>query len=869
MARLPLRIPEGKREKPFASNASADASHRLNSLWRDICYALRKLKRSPGFAAIVILTLALAIGVNLAVFQLLYSVMFATLPVPHPNELVALRAVKSPFDGQWFLSYPAYQRLRQATAASAPLIARSGFGEGVLQMQGEAPEQARFQMVSDNFFSVLGVSPFAGRLFLASDARPGQSEWPVVLRYGFAQRHFGTGASIVGRHAILNEVPVVIVGVTSERFLGVMTGYASDVWLPLEAQSPGHLEAWFDSLGPGYGIRLSAPWKDQPGIFWLWLTARVPSGNRPAAAAQWTGALQPDLALIAHAAANPQAKGATLHAQVKLVSAAAGEGRLREDSSLSLTLLMALAGAVFLVGCLNLANLQSACLSARQNEVRVRISLGANRWRLLRQVLVEDALLALAGVALAIIIGRAASMLLLPSSRGWLLDLDLHMGTPVILLGSILLVTALCAFSLQPAWRFTRSSFDAATGSKWRHAEAPQSRSARRWSSAMLAGQVSLSLLLASMAGCFAETLIHLARVDTGMDREHVLSVHVDLTNTGYASHQTNLPVLYRTLVERMQALPQVRGTAVAMCEIPGCGWNTAIHVFGKANEAEAELHGEEDHVGPGYFRATGTSLLRGRDFSDADRGDTQRVAILNRAYAKKLFGHEDPIGHWIGYQPAPHDHEFLIVGEVADAQLDGLRSAPPPVLYLSIDQNPGPIRSIEVRTVGPSAAMAAQIRQAIRKLDPDLPVTEIVPLNTELNDGLTTETLLARLTGTLAGLTLALAALGFYGVMSFRVARRRNEIGIRMALGATRGHVQLLILRQTSLILAAGVLPGLFLAEITAHAARSILYGSVSSHWPAFAAAVAALIAAGILATWAPARRAASVDPMETLHSE
>jgi len=302
---------------------------------------------------------------------------------------------------------------------------------------------------------------------------------------------------------------------------------------------------------------------------------------------------------------------------------------------------------------------------------------------------------------------------------------------------------------------------------------------------------------------------------------------------------------------------------------VPECGWNTKIHAYGRANESAEAMHGEEDHVGPGYFETMGIPLLRGRSFADTDRADTQKVAVLNEAYAKKLFGGENPVGHWIGYEAAPKDHEFLIVGEVGDARVDGPEKAAPPVVYLSIDQNPAPIGSLEVGTRGPAAAATAEVRRALREFDPQLPVTEIVPLSTELDDVLTAQTILARLTGILAGLTLALAALGFYGVVAYRVARRRNEIGIRMALGATRGSVRSLVLGQTGMILLAGLAPGLILAQLAMHGARSLLYGAGGVNWAMLGMATAALMSAGVTGTLVPAWRAARVDPMEALRME
>ncbi|HLJ78039.1 MAG TPA: ADOP family duplicated permease [Acidobacteriaceae bacterium] len=863
-ARLRFGNPVAMREK----TAGADAALGLAGVGRDVKYALRQMRRSPGFAATVILTLGLAIGANLGVFRVLYSVLLAPLPVAHPEELVALHAVQSPFDHQWFFSYPAYQRLQRATGASAPVIARTGFGIGLLQMPSQAAPEARFQLVSNNFFSVLGVAPKAGRLFTEGDGRP-SDEWPVVVRYGFALGRFGT-TQLAGRHAILNGMPVVIIGVTEERFLGVVTGYAPDVWLPLEAGSTGRTGAWFDSLGPGHGIRLKDPWMEQPGIFWLWLTARVPTDQRSTAAARWTAALRPDLELMADAARTPQSKSEILHARMQLLSAAHGEGSLGEDSSLPLIVLMALTATVFLVGCLNLASLQAARMSARQQDFIVRISLGASRWRLLRQALTEGVLLTIAGGAAAIAIGGATSILLVhwASTRNWLLDLNLQGGTLGVLLGAGLMALALAVFSALPAWGTIRASFAGASAPKRIHAGIPQSASARRWSSAMLSAQVSLSVVLVAMSACFARTLFDLSRVDTGMDREHVLSVNIDMVH-GYTAQHPNLPVLYRRLVERLEGVPQVRSAAVEMCRIPWCGWNTALHVFGHERATDAGVHGEENHIGPGYFRTMGIPLLRGRDFSEADRTDTPKVAIVNQTYAQKLFGSETPIGQWIGYEAAPQNHEFLVVGEVADARVDGPQYAPPPVVYLSIDQNPAPAHSIEVRTAGPAGAMAAQVRDALHAIDPELPVTEVVPLGTQLNDGLTQQKLLARLTAALAGLTLTLAALGFFGVMSYRVARRSSEMGIRLALGAKRWQVQAMVLRQTVLVLLAGIVPGLALIAAAVHGARSLLTGAASSNWPLIVVSILVLAGVGIVATLVPARRAARVSPMESLRAE
>jgi predicted permease len=863
-ARLRFGNPTAVKERTTAM----DAALTIENLGLDLRYALRQLRRSPGFAVTVIATLALGIGANLAVFQLLYGVLFAQLPIEQPGQLYSLHAVKSPFDGEWFVSYAAWQRLHQASPAQ--VIARSDPGVGVMQEKSGSSARVVFQMVSGNFFRVLGVTPYAGRLFADRDDELTQSEWPVVLRYGYAREHFGLASSLIGRHFVLNSIPMVVVGVAPERFSGVMKGSQPDLWMPIEAKATGQFGTWFDSLGPGYGIDLDRSYLNQQGVFWLWILARVPDADKTTSAAHWTAVLQPDISMMADAVKDPRASAEIRHARVQLMSAAGGEGSLGKRYSRPLTLLMAMAALIFLVGCLNLANLQLARLSSRQREIALRISLGATRWRVLRQVLVEDTLLAAMGGVLALVTGRAASGLLLhwASTRDWAIPLHLQVDFRFVLLGVAMLMVSLMAFSLLPAWWITRSGFAAASGNK-RGDAATQSRSASRWSSTLLAGQVSLSLALVGMAGQFGQTLVHVIHTDTGMDRDHVLTVHLDMRNTGFAKAQPDLAVLYRGILERLRALSEVRGAAVEMCDLPHCGWNTAIHVFGHAETPEAQMHGEEDHVSSGYFETLGIPVLRGRDFSSADRTTTTPVAILSASYAKRLFGDQDPIGHWVGYAAAPGDHSFSIVGIVADARMDGLRAEAPPMVYMPLSQNPQPVGTIDVRVSGAPETRAAEMREALLSFKSDLPITEVVTLNTQFEDGLTTEKLLARLTEAFGGLSLALAALGFYGLLSFRMSRRTSEIGIRMALGATRSQVQRLVFRQTGMILIAGLLPGIILTEAMTHAAKSVLYDSGKSDAFAVVLAALVLIAVAIVATFFPARKAASVDPMMALRCD
>ena len=437
------------------------------------------------------------------------------------------------------------------------------------------------------------------------------------------------------------------------------------------------------------------------------------------------------------------------------------------------------------------------------------------------------------------------------SERERLIPVNLHLGLRYFLVGLALLLVAQMAFSLLPAWQMTRGS----------------ARRDLRWSSWLLTGQVSFSLLLLSLAALFGQTLRNLGTLDAGVDRHRILSVHLDLVSGGL--DQKDLTGLNQRILDRLRGLPFVRDAAMQMCRMPGCVWNSAIHVAGRPDLSAAQMHGEENHVSTRYFHTMGIPLVAGRAFSDADRPQAQRVAVLNQEFAQRLFGNENPIGHFIGYEAAPKDHVAQIVGVVGNAHVDGLRSPAPPVAYFSIEQGGDPAGNIEVSTTGAPQNVIAEIRRSLREVDATLPITEIVPLDTEFRDALSSETLMARLTATFAGLTLALAAVGFYGLLSFQVARRTAEIGIRMALGATRGQVVGLFLRHTAMILLAGIVPGIALTLVVGRSARTLLYGVRETDPWALVLASGVLIVGGFLATLVPARRASALDPMQTLRSE
>lgn len=836
--------------------------------WHDLRHALRQLRRAPAFTVTALLTLALGIGANVGVFQLLYAVVLAQLPVSNPEELVRVHAARSPFDQSWTISYPAYLRLRASTPET-PLVATAYAADARLEIQNHGSISASCSLVSDNYFSGLGVRPAAGRLFVQSDGRLGQDEWPAVLRYDFARNTFGAAAQAIGQHIVLNGRAFVVIGVANRNFLGDITGFAPDLWLPLALQSTGSFAVPWDSLGPGHNVFLNKPWYNQPTIFWLSLTARIPPDHRAAVLAHWDQAFRGDRELMTEATAEPAQKAALLRAKMSV--APLSENGARRRFALPLLLLMALSASIFLVGCLNLANLQLARLHARAHQMRVCVALGATPGRLIRQIVLEDALLVAAGSLCAYFVGRASTAILIrwASNRNSLYTFDLHLNLPLLALGAALILLSLFSFSIIPAITFMRTGVGQTAGSGARVAGIAQTARQRLRSNLLLAAQVSLSLLLSTMSACFAATLVHWETLDVGMDRDHVLIIRTELHDLRYTAHPEMLPELYGRIQQRLQALPGVRGAAVGMCGGIHCGWITALYARGRSGLTDAQVHGQEDHVGIGFFSTLGMPFLRGRDFSSSDTAATQPVAIISRAYARQLFGDADPIGQWIGYEPAPNDHKFLIVGEVADARVNGAEREAPPMIYMNINQNPAPVNSIRIRAAGDPGQLSASIRKALFDVDPALPVGEIVPLSTDLTGDLGTEKLLARLAGIYATLTLLLIAVGFYGVMSSRTARRLNEFGIRLALGATRLNIQSLVLVQTVRILLAGIFPGAILSVLAVRTAGHFLYGTSMANSLAILPAAVILVVAGIAATLIPARRAAFCDPLEALHSD
>ena len=837
-----------------------------NGLTQDLAYAVRRLRKAPGFSLTVIATLALGVGANAAVFNLLRAVVFPSLPVPSPQEVVVLHGIRTPNDQAWLYSQPAFEHLQQATAAQvkgASLAAHSSLAEGNLaDDNGAETTRVKLQLVSTNFFSMLGLPAIRGRALYTRDSSPSAAGWPIVLRYGFWQEHFASDPGVLGRSLVLNGTQVFVAGVAPRDFYGVIPGESPDFWLPLEAEHDVRYVGPFDSLGPEAGVHLDAPYRNQNAFFWLTLVARVPQGQTSAALARWDAAFAPDRELYARFASGEKVVEAR-SSRFTLLPAARSESPFSEHYAEPLFVLMGMVGLLLLVACLNLANLQRTRVVQRSHEFAIRAALGASRARVLQQILMESALLALCGGALSLLVARVAGSALLRWSAEDSVSLNLHFDAGVYLFCLGLLVLAVLLFQMLPARQLLFRGTLPQPGLASRRGVLGSGRSSSaNW---MLAAQITLCVVLLSLASMFVRTLANLNKLDTGLDRGHLLTVRFDFHSANY--DDARRAALYPQMMDRISALPGVRAVVADLCPPPNCLWNTPIHAAGIADAARGLSEAHQDDVGPGYFHAMGMSMLRGREFDSGDRTQTTQVAVVNRTFATKLFGPaENPVGHRFGLDD---DSRYLIVGEVADAHVSDLRSSVEPMIYLALAQQSPGRGSLQIRTTGRPQAMVASVQSALQEIDAQLPLTAIMPLDAAYARTLTTEQLLAKLTSAFSLLALALAAIGIYGVLSFRVAHRTSEFGVRMALGATRWDILFLVLKQAFVVAVTGIVCGGLAAALFAHRLRSLLFGISHAGMASWLSSSLVLGSVSLIAAYLPARRAARTEPMDALRSE
>ena len=841
----------------------------LETLTQDLRYGLRMMVKNPGFTAVVALTLALGIGANTAIFTVINTMLLRSLPVKNPGELVQVVVTSASDQSQYnAFSYPLYEQLRDGGQSLSGLFAAGRVEQNNrLRVVGGGDVETEFvraQPVSGNFFSVLGVPAIFGRTFTAEDDRAGNPQAIAVISHSFWQRRFASDPSIVGQAITFRDVPMTIVGITPPDFFGFQPGENPELWWPLQMVPQVEKDP--------SARRLSA------GAQWLCLIGRRSPGvvQRQAEA---------ELAVIFQRYRDNQltTRGANWSAdrrerflaqKLTLQSGRAGWTGLRDQLRLPLFILMGAVAAVLLIACANVASLLLARAAAREREFSVRNALGAGRLRLMRQLLTESLLLAGVGGLLGLLCAQGATRLLslvmgLPSDP---ISLSLTPDPRVLLFTMAATLLTGLLFGLALAFRGSRievaSALKGSCGSVAGHA------SRQRFHQSLIVAQVALSLMLLLGAGLFARTLKNLRGLDAGFNRENLVLFNVIFTQQPDAARWS---ALYKGLLARLEALPGVRASSLFdLGYLSGNGWSDHVSAEGYVAALGENLEHPGVLVGPKFFETIGIALLSGREFGLQDErpvGPPNAIApgtaIINQTMARHYFGNANPLGRRIFFTGNP-EKKFEIVGVAPDAKYWSLREQSPPTFYLPFFQAPpGSGANFALRTSGDPRATMAALAEVVREVDRTLRVRDVRTMDDVVNRTLQQERLLAQLGGFFSVFALGLACLGLYGVLSFAVAQRTREIGVRVALGAQRRDVLSLVINKGLKLALTGVVIGLAGGLALTRLVSSLLYDVTPTDPLTFVSVVMLLVIVALLACWIPARRAAKVDPMTALRSE
>ncbi len=827
----------------------------------DLKYAWRQLRQNPGFTTVAILSLALGMGANTAIFQLVDVVRLRTLPIQKPEELVYIDFPQGSQRSGWFstrssrFTYAQWEQIRTQQQAFSGMLAWSATRFN-LASGGEA-RYAEGMYVNGDFFRTLSVTPLLGRVFTSEDDTPACGDPGAVISYSFWQRQFGGDSAAVGRTVMLEGRPFPIIGVTPAPFFGVEVGRQYEVAIPIcadrvldvnrtdEKGRAPILHAWWIStmgrLKPGWTVERAKAHLESlsPGI----MQATLPPIYRPDAAKKY------------------------LANKLEATPGETGVSGLRREYERPLWLLLATTGVVLLIACANLANLLLARASIREREVAVRLALGASRGRLIRQLLAESLLLALLGATVGVALAQVLSRVLISFLTTANNPLFLGIGMDMRVLGFTMAVAVLTCvlFGLAPALRATHIAPVTALRSGGRSTTAGRERFGLR--RALVVTQVALSLVLLVGSLLFARSLQKLMSVDPGFRPEGILAVQLNLSGAQYAKER--LPAVHRDLLQRAASKAGVAAIAqVAMAPISGSGWNGTVRI----QPTDAGKESFFNRTGPDYFRTMGTTMIAGRDFSDRDTLASPKVAIVNEVFASQFFDGANPVGHTFRHEleAGKPDAVYEIVGLVKNTKYYGLREDFRPIAFYPIaqDDRPGSGATFVVRTAGPVGEVINNVKTAVAEVSPSIGI-EFQVMSRQIQEGLMREKLMATLStgfGLLAGL---LAVLGLYGVIAYMVARRRNEIGVRVALGADRGRVIRLVLREAVVLLAVGLVAGVLLSLWVGQAASTLLYGLQANDPATLVVATLLLSAIALAASFAPARRAAALEPMAALREE
>jgi len=834
----------------------------MDTLLQDLRYAFRTLIKNPSFTAIAVATLALGLGANTAIFSLTDQILLKVLPVQKPDELVVLRAdgpksgrVSSDGDVGNSFSYPMYQDLRDKNEVFAGLLARYPVS---LSVAGEGQtERADGELVSGNYFEVLGVMPALGRVFTQDDDMAPGANPVIVLSHGYWVRHFGGDANILNKTLVVNGQSMTVVGVSRAGFTGVQVGQTPDVFIPM-MMKPQITPAW-DGLKNHKDFWLAILGRLKPGLS----AKRAEAAFAPA----YRAILEAELPLMGKWSAETQQK--FLDQKLQMTPGAQGRQILQRDAQTPLLVLLGMVGLVLLIACGNVANLLMARGASRQREIAIRMAVGAGRFRLVRQFLVESLLLSFLGGVVGFAVASWTLGLLvasIPSSVGALglsPELDLRM------LGfnlSLALVTGLL-FGLAPAFRATRLNLESTL--REQGSSVSGSLSQVRFRKGLVVSQIVLTTVLLVGAGLFARSLNNLERMDLGVRAEHLITFSIAPEQNGYTPVRS--VALFDQLRESLSALPGV--TVVSAAEIPvftDSNSSSNITAEGYTPQDDEDTNVYHNYVGPDYFSALGIPLIAGREFNRGDTSNGEKTAIVNETMAKRFFAGREAVGSRFTFGSGNVHPDIQIVGIVKDSKHGSVREKARPFVYIPYSQQKTIGRlTYYIKTQQGLGQMAATLRREVQHLDSNLPVFDLKTLDQQIDESLFADKFLTSLSLSFALLAAVLAVIGLYGVMAYTVTRRTREIGIRMALGASRGNVSWLILREVVVLAAIGLVIGLPAAYALGHVTESLLYGVKVSDPIVFAGAALLLSSGTLLGGYLPARRAATTDPLKALRCE
>lgn len=813
----------------------------MNTLLQDFRFGLRMLAKNPGFTAIAVITLALGIGANSTIFSWINSTLLNPIPgAAHTSRVVSVTRGGTVEDPGEF-SYPDYLDLRQENRSFSSLIAFA-FRPVDLTSTGE-PERVWAAHVSANYFDMLGVRPIFGRGFVpAEDQKPGGAP-VVVLSYGLWQRRFGGDERLIGRTIAINHHPFTVIGVTPASFQGTMTGLRTDLWVPLFMMQRQ--------------LTSGSDWIHDRGDNELMMQGRLAPGVSIEQAGQ-------EMNLLMQHLVEQFPDQHFAHNDIEVYPLWRAPNGANAYFYILLPMLMGIAGVVLLLACANVANLLLVRSVARRREIAIRLSIGAGRWRVVRQLLVESVLLAMLGGGAAILIttwSAGTFARFIPASN-FPISLDVRADRTVLLLALTISVITGVVFGILPALR--SSSLAPATVLKEDTGSASGGRQKTHLTSALVVAQLALSLLLLISAGLFIRGFRRAQRFDPGFNPDRVLVASFDLFPAGY-SRDKGLE-FDRQLLAKLGALPGVQSVTLADTLPLGFVRNTEmVKLEGYAPRLREAMDIRNATVGPNYLRTMEIPLVGGREFTSKDTEDSQPVAVVNQALVDRYWPHQDAIGRRLWAE----GHWSTVVGVARNSDYDRLNEKPQPFLYLPLFQNYTSHPIVQARVSADPLAFAPALEKAIHELNADLPVFDVDSLASRVQVASTNQRIAGTFVGVFGLLALILAAVGIYGVISYSTRQRTHEIGIRMALGARQADVCRLVMGQGLRLTLIGVVLGLVVSLALTRLLRGVLFGVAATDALTFASVALLLCLAALAACYIPARRAAKVDPMRALHCE